>query len=75
MCVAPPGREQRGVQVHTDREASGEDAPEPQAGPAEAHHYGYDAAEGPGAVDSHTITLIYYPIILTQTKHFPKYTS
>jgi hypothetical protein len=43
MCVAPPGREQRGVQVHTDREASGEDAPEPQAGPAEAHHYGYDA--------------------------------
>jgi hypothetical protein len=52
MCVAPPGREQRGVQVHTDREASGEDAPEPQAGPAEAHHYGYDAAVGPGAVDA-----------------------
>lgn len=38
--------------MHTDREASGEDAPEPQSGPAEAHHYGYDAADGPGTSDA-----------------------
>jgi hypothetical protein len=54
MCVAPPGRDQRGVQVHTDREASDEDGrpgPTTPHEPSTAHEYGYGEEDGGVPVD------------------------